>query len=175
MSWKTIRFDEQINFSTFLCDEPILNDYLHTRAVEEHKNDICTLYFLINDMTEVGGYFVLSNGSIRRQQLPNAKERQNLPGYPLGTIHIGRLARNKDIINQKLGNLLIHSAIEISVESTNKSAAHAITVDAKNERAEKYYTKYGFKNLKLPDEQTNKFPKAMYMKIKDARFILGTT
>lgn len=172
MSWKTQKYDGQIDFSAFTCDEPILNDYLHQKAVQDQDNDLCSLYFLVNDQNIVGGYYVVSSGSIRRQDLPTARARRNLPGYPLGTVHIGRLARHKDIVGQKLGDRLIFSALETATKSAGVAAAHAITVDAKNLRAETYYAKHGFENLNPDPAKTAEFPKAMYMKMKDARFIL---
>lgn len=172
MSWVTEKYDGQIDFSAFVCDEPILNEYLHQKAVEDQENDFCTIYFLVNDKAVVGGYYVVSNGSIRRQDLPTAKARKNLPGYPLGTVHIGRLARHKDIVGQKLGDRLIFSALETAVKSSEVTAAHAVTVDAKNLRAETYYAKHGFANLNPDPAKTGEYPKGMYMKMKDARFIL---
>ena len=173
MNWKTVKHDGQTDFSKFTCDEPILNDYLHQKAATEHESDVCTLYFLVNDQNEVGGYYVISNGSIRRQELPTAKARKNLPGYPLGTIHIGRLARHKDMVGQKLGDRLIQSALETAAKSSEITAAHALTVDAKNLRAETYYVKHGFENLLSDPAKTTEYPKAMYMKMKDVRFILN--
>lgn len=120
----------------------------------------------------VGGYYVVSSGSIRRQDFPTAKLRKGLPGYPLGTVHIGRLARHKDIVRQKLGDRLIFSALETATKSADMAAAHAITVDAKSLHAETYYAKHGFANLNPDPAKTTEFPKAMYMKMKDARFIL---
>jgi len=174
VNWGTVKYDGKIDFSAFVCDEPILNDYLHKRAVQDQENDLCTLYFLVNDKNEVGGYYVVSNGSIRRQQLPSAKARKNLPGYPLGTIHIGRLARHKDIVKQKLGDRLIFSALEVAAKSAEATAALAVTVDAKNLRAETYYAKYGFENLNSDPEKVAEYPKAMYLKMKDVRFALGS-
>lgn len=43
MSWTTVKYDGQINFAAFTCDEPILNDYLHQKAVQDQDNDLCTL------------------------------------------------------------------------------------------------------------------------------------
>lgn len=174
MSWVTVKYDEQIDFSAFTCEEPILNDYLHQKAVQDQKNDLCTIYFLVDDQGVVGGYYVVSGGSIRRQDLPTAKARKGLPGYPLGTVHIGRLARHKDIVGQKLGDRLIFSALETATKSSDVSAAYAITVDAKNLRAETYYAKHGFALLNLDPAKSGEYPKGMYMKMKDARFILKT-
>jgi len=173
VSWKTVKYDGQVNFSAFTCDQPVLNDYLHQKAVKEHESDICKLYFLVNDQNEVGGYYVVSNSSIRRQDLPTAKARRNLPGYPLGSVHIGRLARHKDMVGQKLGDWLIHSAFEVAAKSSDITAAHVLTVDAKDLRAETYYAKHGFENLIADPAKTTEYPKALYMKMKDVRFILS--
>ncbi len=174
MSWNTVRYDGKIDFSKFVCDEPALNDYLHQKAAQDQENDICVLYFLINDQNEVGGFYVLSNGSIRRQDLPTAKARKNLPGYPLGTVHIGRLARHKDFVKQQLGDRLIFSAFEIAEKSAVSTAAHALTVDAKHMKAETYYAKYGFESLNPDPAKQTEYPKAMYIKMKDVRFALDS-
>ncbi|MCB0390965.1 MAG: GNAT family N-acetyltransferase [Bdellovibrionales bacterium] len=172
MSWQTIRYDGKIKFDNFECEEPILNEYLHKHAINDHNNDFSTLYLLINDNLDVCAFFVLSNGSIsRKDNLPNAKARRNLKYSTLGTIHIGRLARHKDIIGQKLGIRTMHSALETAVESSKSSAAWAVTVDAKNNKAENFYANFGFVKLKQI-ESNSEFPKAMYLKISDARHII---
>lgn len=173
MSWNTVKYDGKIDFSAFVCEEQILNDYLHQKAVQDQENDLCTLYFLINDKNEVGGFYVLSNGSIRRQDFPTAKARKNLPGYRLGTIHIGRLARHKDMVKQQLGDRLILSAFEIASKSAETTAALALTVDAKNLKAETYYAKYGFENLNPDPAKQTEYPKGMYLKMKDVRYALS--
>lgn len=174
MNWRTIRYDGQVDFSGFSSSQPVLNDYLHNKAAQDQADDLCTLYLMVNDQNQVGGYYVLSAGSIRRQELPTAKARKNLPGYPLGTIHIGRLAREQSIVKQQLGTRLIMSAIEVAVASSKTAAAHAITVDAKDKHAEEYYAKHGFENLIHDPTKTTEYPKAMYMKMKDARFALSS-
>lgn len=173
MTWNTVKYDGQIDFSKFTCDEPILNDYLHNKAVQEQENDLCKFYFLVNEQDEIGGFYVLSAGSIRRQELPTAKARKNLPGYPLGTIHIGRLARHKEMVKQKLGDLLMLSALEVAVGSSKVVAVYAVTVDAKNKRAEDYYLKFGFRNLLSDPAKANEFPKSMYIKISEARHMIS--
>lgn len=172
MSFRTIKYDGKINFTSFICSEQVLNDYLHSRAKDEHENKFCVLYFLLDANDEVVGFYVLNNGSISRdEQLPTAKARRNLKYNSLGTVHIGRLARHKDKVGLKIGQHLMYSALTTAIEASNISAAWAITVDAKKADVEKYYQSFGFVPLKqIPDSP--EYPKPMYMKTTDAQVIV---
>ncbi len=101
-----------------------------------------------------------------RSSIHTAKARKNLPGYPLGSIHIGRLARHNDLVGQQLGTRLVKGALEVAVKAAQIVAALTVTVDAKNKRAEEFYKKYGFTNLVADPEKENEFPKAMRRKFK---------
>ena len=77
------------------------------------------------------------------------------------------------MVGQKLGDWLIQSAFTIATKSSAITAAHALTADAKNLRAETYYAKHGFANLVADPAKAAEYPKAMYMKMKDVRFVLS--
>ncbi len=174
MSWKSILYDGKLDFSNFECDQPILNSYLLNDAADEHNKDITKLYLVIDDSSKVGGFYTINNGSISRDaQLPLGSGKRNYPYRQIGTAHIGRLARHKDIIKQSLGTKIMHMALTTASDISNISAVSIITVDAKDLRAENFYLEFDFKPLNQVEGATP-YPKLMFLKIKDARAIIQT-
>ncbi len=88
---------------------------------------------------------------------------KQLPRYPrLGAVLLGRLAVAKSAQKQGLGELLLFDAMH-RVMHTQIPAALMIT-DPKDENAEAFYRKYGFKSLNS---------ERLFMTTKQVGVILG--
>ena len=172
MIWNSILYNGVLDFSKFDCDQPILTNYLQNDAVNEHNKDITKLYLVINTESQVGGFYTISNGSISKdEQLPLGSGKRNYPYRKISAVHIGRLARHKEIVGQSLGTKIMHFALTTASEISNISAVGIVTVDAKDTRAEQFYLGFGFKPLNQPSGAPP-FPKLLFLKIKDARAII---
>lgn len=62
-------------------------------------------------------------------------------------IRLGRLAVDRSVQGQGLGEHLLMDAIERSRRVLEHVGVHALFVDAKDERAAAFYRKYGFRPL----------------------------
>lgn len=62
-------------------------------------------------------------------------------------VRLGRLAVAKAHQRQGLGSLLVGVAIETFLEIFDKAGGISLFVDAKNERAMRYYQRFGFESL----------------------------
>ena len=65
-------------------------------------------------------------------------------------IRLGRLAVDRSVQGQGLGEHLLMDAIDRSRRVLEHIGVHALFVDAKDERAAAFYRKYGFRPL--PDD-----------------------
>ena len=74
-----------------------------------------------------------------------SKLPRKIPG-----IRLGRLAVDRSVQGQGLGEHLLMDAIERSRRVLEHIGVHALFVDAKDERAAAFYRKYGFRPL--PDD-----------------------
>jgi predicted GNAT family N-acyltransferase len=95
---------------------------------------------------------------MRRLGLPKYKE---LPATLLG-----RLARSLDFKGQRIGELLLMSALRQALDHSKRIASMAVVVDAKDEAASSFYRGYGF--LELPDH-----PSRLFLPMKTVERMFG--
>ncbi|WP_315862282.1 GNAT family N-acetyltransferase [Picosynechococcus sp. PCC 7003] len=85
---------------------------------------------------------------------------KGLPRYPLlpATL-LGRLAVDQDCRGQGFGELLLIDALRRAWEASQSIGSLVIVVEALNEKAQRFYLKYGF----IPFIQS---PKTLYLPMK---------
>lgn len=132
--------------SSFSCGERDLEEYLKTRARREMDLRIAVVYVLY-DVAEarIAGYYTVSSLSV---ELPEDMKKglAKYPEYPATLI--GRLAVDEKYQGQGLGERLLLDALGRALAGSRTVASYAVITDAKNERAESFYSRYGF--LPLP-------------------------
>jgi len=95
--------------------------------------------------SRVLGYYALTACEVLTEELPPdlaKKLPRKIPG-----IRLGRLAVDRAVQGQGLGELLLVDAIERARRVFEHIGVHALFVDAKDERAAAFYRKYGFRPL----------------------------
>ena len=132
--------------AAFSCGVPSLDAYLEKRAAQDMRKRVAVTHVLTptGSAGEILGYYTLSAASVALDELPEELWRK-LPDYPqIGAILLGRLAVDTRHRGQGLGELLLISALERSLElSATQLGAYAVVVDAL-EGAEGFYQRYGF-------------------------------
>ena len=91
------------------------------------------------------GYYALTACEVLTEDLPEDLARK-LPRKVPG-IRLGRLAVDRSVQGQGLGEHLLVDAIDRSLRVLEHIGIHALFVDAKDERAAAFYRKYGFRRL----------------------------
>ncbi len=131
--------------SSFRCGEQALDDFLRKYALQQSAKGISTVFVLIDDAqpSKILGFYTLSAAQVSVEQLSEA-ERKKLPRYPVPCFRIGRLARNIENRGLGVGEILIGLAVGRCLQARSQVGAYAILVDAKNEKAKRFYEKYGF-------------------------------
>jgi len=136
-------------FSKFDCDIDELNTYLKRFAKKNDKLNIGKTYILL-DNTQALGFYTISMAQIKFKLLPKPSQK-NLPKYPIPAARIGRLAIDSNAQGSGLGELILMDALTRSLRVSEEIALFAVIVDAKDQRAENFYLKYGF--LPLEDQK----------------------
>ncbi len=103
----------------------------------------------------------MSSGQIEFGDLPSELKKK-LPRYPIPIMRIGRLAVDRSVSGQGIGEALLVDALQRALDASEKIGIFAIIVDAKNESAKSFYKKYGFIEL------TNK-PMVLFILISTVR------
>lgn len=131
------------------------------------------LYLIVDNQSVVGGFYTINNGSLSKdEQLPLGSGKRNYPYRTIGTVHIGRLARHKQIVGQSLGTKVMHFAFSTASEVSKISGASILTIDAKDMHAEQFYIGCGFKALNQA-EGAPTYPKPLFLKMKEVRAIIN--
>ena len=92
------------------------------------------------------GYCTLSSLSIELRDLPEDKALR-LPRHPVPGALIGRLAVSSDLQGQGIGRLLLADAVKRALAVSEEIAIYALVVDARDERASRFYRAFGFMPL----------------------------
>lgn len=146
--------------SEFECGNSLLDNYLHKQANQDVKRKVSVCFILSDDTNTVKGYYTLSNSSINRSLLPEEVIKILPPSYhDLPVTLLGRLARDNRFRGEGLGELLLLDALKRSHETCKSVASFAVIVDPIDEKAVKFYSKYGF--ILLPSSGK------MFLKMKD--------
>lgn len=141
--------------SGFDCGIAVLNDWLTTKASQFEKKDLARTYVLVETGTVlVKGYYALSNHTVVYDALPE-DQAKGLPHIDMPVVFIGRLAVDRSVQGQKLGEFLLIDALRRAEYLASKIGIRAVEVDAINDAAKNFYEKYGF--LSLEDDPQHLF------------------
>ena len=105
----------------------------------------------------LAGFYTLTQDNIASDDLPPALiKRLNLPRYDrIGASLLGRLARDLAYKGKGVGELLLVDALKRSLAMSRQIASAAVVVDAKDEKARKFYQGFGF--FPFPESQKRLF------------------
>lgn len=138
----------------FTCGVPELDEYFSARASQDVKRRAAAVFVLVESaaVSEVLGFYALSSTAIDVGQLP-PEFLKKMPRYQqLPATLIGRLARRADRRREGLGEKLLVNALRRAVETSVTIGSVAVVVDAKGERARRWYEGFGFRRFRdYPD------------------------
>ena len=129
----------------FDCGEPALNAFLQRLARQQAERDFNRTYIAaVPGESRVRGYYAISSASVDFDNLPS---RLKLPRYPVPVARIGRLAVDLREQGNGVGAALLAHAMQLAAAIAQQIGLHAVVVDAKNEVAVNFYTRYGFQRF----------------------------
>lgn len=133
--------------NAFDCGVPALDDFLRRHARQNQERNVSRTFVATrSDGLRVLGFHTLASGSIAFERLPE-EARRRLPRYPVPVAHLGRLAVDRSVRGEGLGELLLFDAFKRIADAGQVLGIFAVEVIAKTERARDFYQKYGFKPL----------------------------
>ena len=129
----------------FSCGEPALDEFFLRHALGNHERGIGSTFVLHGPEDDAGvlGYYTLSMADVDAKKVSKALRGQ-LPRYPLPVALIGRLAVQQAAQGQRVGQRLLVDALRRVHLAARHVGCVGVLVDAKNERAEGFYLRYGF-------------------------------
>lgn len=133
---------------SFDCGNEDLDRYLREQARQDAERRVAAPFVLTQPGSlAVLGFYTLSASIIPVDELPPDLMKR-LPRYgQLPVTLLGRLAVNRSVAGQGVGEFLLVDALRRSLEAAQQIAAMAVIVDAKDERAESFYRHFDFHPL----------------------------
>jgi ribosomal protein S18 acetylase RimI-like enzyme len=150
MNLKIVRLEKKYDKSSFDCGYILLDGYIKTQARQDVDRDLSACFVLINDTDTIKGYYTLSANSIKRDSFPENLSKKLPPSYQdLPTVLLGRLAIDKSLQGQGYGEIMLIDALKRCFDISGSLGTIAIVVDPIDEKAQRFYERYGF--IQLPN------------------------
>ena len=131
--------------AVFDCGEPALNEFLQNYARQNQSENVGRTWVATHPGEHrVLGFYTLTVASVAREHF-SAEEMKRVPRYPVPVAHLGRLAVDRTEQKTGLGEHLLVHALEQILRVSQVIGIFAVEVRAKNERAKRFYERYGFK------------------------------
>jgi len=139
--------DKFHNREQFDCGSEALNKFLRQTARQHIQKGISRTFVLIDSdrPQEIIGFFTLTLCEIRIEKLPPQlakKYPSRVPG-----VKLARLAVAKNWQRQGIGEILMVEAMQRALLVAQNAGGIGLFVDAKDEAASAYYSRYGFVSL----------------------------
>ena len=140
--------------STFDCGVSELNSFIKATARQHSDKGISRTFVLTEEekTAAIIGYFTLTLCEVRAESLPPAYAKK-YPLHGLPAVRLARLAVSRKYQRKSYGSLLLAEAIHRTVIVGEQAGLIGLFVDAKDERAHKFYERYGFVSLPGPARQ----------------------
>ncbi|MCU1299449.1 MAG: N-acetyltransferase [Acidobacteriaceae bacterium] len=146
---------QQHNRAAFSCGEAALDLYLQKQAGQDARKRASVTYVATEDRKTIAGYYTLSQYAVELEDIPEDIAKK-LPKYPtVPASLLGRLARSLAFRGRDIGPMLLMDALRRCLEASKGLASTGVVVDAKNEKANKFYRQFGF--LDLPNVKGHLF------------------
>lgn len=139
--------DKHHERSRFDCGNEALNRFLKQTARQHIQKGLSRSFVLVDtEQPElIIGFFTLSLCEVRVEKLPSqfAKKYPSIvPG-----VKLARLAVNKVYQRQGIGEVMMIEAMQCALVVAENAGGIGLFVDAKDELAKTYYSRYGFVTL----------------------------
>lgn len=127
-----------------------LDRWLRETAGQHQEKNLSKTFVAVSeeDPERILGFYALTVCEVASGDLPPSLARRlprTLPG-----VRLGKLAVDRSVQGQGLGEILLVNAIERTRSIMTQVGIHALFVDAKDERAAKFYRHFGFQSF--PDQ-----------------------
>lgn len=128
----------------FDCGDPALNDFLQRYARQSHESGAAKTFLAIDnrDNKTILGFYSLAPGAVVYADTP-ALVRRSLAKHEVPGFRLARIATDLRWQGQGLGGRLLAAAARRCLRAATEVGGVVLIIDAKNERAARWYTDYG--------------------------------
>jgi GNAT superfamily N-acetyltransferase len=132
--------------SRFSCGEPALDRFFgHYAGQNQFKLRLAVTYVAIMEGLIVG-FATVAAGSVERNHLPDERQRNRLPAYPLPILRLARLGVDSAAQGAGIGRALLRHVLCLALEQRDATGCVGVVTDAKPD-AIPFYEQLGFTPL----------------------------
>lgn len=150
-SWREEALARRHDRARFDCGVTALNEYLQRYARQNHESGGAKTFVAVppESPSTILGYSTIAPGAIDFGKVPDAAKK-GLGRYEVPVFRLGRLAVSFTTQGQGLGGELLVAAGERALAVAEAVGGVALAIDAKDERAARWYERFGA--LRLLDD-----------------------
>ena len=129
---------------SFDCGNVALNDFLRRHARKSHAQGSAKTFLAIDDADGkiILGYYSVSPASVVYARAPSIITR-GLARHDVPVFRLARLAVRRSVQGQGLGGQILLAAGRRCLLVAAQAGGVALLIDAKDDRAAQWYTRYG--------------------------------
>jgi GNAT superfamily N-acetyltransferase len=144
VDWREEPIGRRHDRKSFDCGSPELDGYLDRYARQNHESGGAKTFVAVSRAVpaQVLGFYSISPGAIEFARTP-AKLTKKLGRYDVPVFRLGRLAIDRSVQGQGLGGDLLLAAGERALAVAAEVGGIALAIDAKDEKAAKWYERFG--------------------------------
>lgn len=132
----------------FDCGDAQMNDFLQRYARQSHEQNASKTFCAIDEAApnRILGFYTITPSAVAYDQAPPAMVR-GLAQYEVSGFKLARLATHVAVAGQGLGGQLLAAAALRCLRIAAQSGGVLLIIDAKSERAARWYAGYGAESL----------------------------
>jgi len=129
---------------SFDCGDPSMNDFLRRYARQSHESGAAKTFLAIDnaDSKTILGFYSLAPGALAYADTPETV-RRGLARHDVPGFRLARIAIDLRWQGQGLGGQLLVAAARRCLRAAVEVGGVVLIIDAKNDRAARWYTSYG--------------------------------
>ncbi|MFO1044778.1 MAG: GNAT family N-acetyltransferase [Planctomycetaceae bacterium] len=132
--------------NVFDCGEPIVNDWLQKRALQNQAKHLSTTRVLLRGNDDIVGFYTLATGQVDFGDLPTEFSR-GLPRRALPIAILAWLGVDQRFHGSGLGDRLLAQSLRDCHTAGETFAFIAVVIDCINEQAKNFYQRWSFQEL----------------------------
>jgi GNAT superfamily N-acetyltransferase len=149
-----VALDSRCEVEQFDCGRPSLNTFLHRHALFAPNQGLSQTFVAIDAGNRILAYYTLGMATVTRIQAPG-RIGKGMPNYPLPCVLLARLAVERTVQGQGLGDVTMEQAIRKMValgrqprmaDGSPGLPLRAALIHAIDESAVSFYKRWGFES-----------------------------
>lgn len=125
-----------------------MNDFLRRFARQSHEQNAAKTFCAIDDAApeRILGFYTIAPSAVAHESVPGAMTK-GLARHEVSGFKLARLATDRTVAGQGLGGQLLAAAALRCLRLASVGGGILLIIDAKGERAAKWYASYGAEPL----------------------------